>query len=57
LEAVSFNDSGQELERGRLMSATGKLRLSISPEKESVKPGEVFFVPIKIHFNNSLILL
>jgi beta-galactosidase len=48
LEAVSYDDAGQELERGRLKSADGKLRLSITPEKETVKSGEVFFVPINI---------
>jgi hypothetical protein len=55
LEAVSFNDAGQELERGCLMSADGKLGLSISPEKETVKPGEVFFVPINICGENGVV--
>jgi beta-galactosidase len=55
LEAVSFNDAGQELERGRLMSADGKLGLSISPEKKSVKAGEVFFVPINICGENGVV--
>jgi beta-galactosidase len=55
LEAVSFNDAGHELERGFLKSADGKLRLSISPEKVTVKPGEVFFVPINICGENGVV--
>lgn len=55
LEAVSYDDQGNELERGQLQSAEGGLKLSISPEKECVKENEVFFVPINICGVNDVI--
>lgn len=46
LEAVSYS-GGQETGRQRLVSATGKERLSAVPEKASVAVGEFIYIPLE----------
>lgn len=48
LTAVSYDEAGRELSRSELRSATGRIGISIKPEKESARPGEILYVPVAL---------
>ena len=48
LEAVAYDAAGRETGRSALTSAGGDLRTLLTPEKASVKPGEVVYIPVSV---------
>ena len=54
LKAVSIDANGQEYEQ-TLFSATGKVKVSIEPEKNSYKAGELAFVNINLVGENGIV--
>ena len=54
LKAVSIDANGKEYEQ-ILMSATGKVKVSIEPEKENYKVGELAFVNINLVGENGIV--
>lgn len=48
LTAVCYDISGQEAGRSKLSSANSNLRIALTPEKSSAKPGEILYIPVQI---------
>ena len=48
LTAIAFDSSGNETGRSELVSASGKLGISVNPEDAAVRPGEIVYVPISL---------
>ena len=55
LTAVAYDGSGRELARSELCSAEGPLSIAVRPEKETVKPGEVVYVPVSLEGVNGVV--
>ncbi len=55
LTAVAYDANGQETGRSELISANGLLHIAVKPEKASVKPGEVVYVPVTIEGENGVV--
>lgn len=48
LTAVSYDEAGRELSRSELRSTTGRIGISVRPEKENARPGEILYVPVAL---------
>lgn len=55
LEAVAYDASGREISRSQLISATGKTSISMVPETQKAKPGDVVYVDISIVGENGVV--
>ena len=55
LEAVAYDESGQELSRSELRSAEGKIHIQAQPEEKSVNVGEIVYVPIALTGENGIV--
>ena len=55
LIAVAFDSNGKETGRSVLRSSTGESRIAVRPEKGTVKPGEIIYVPVNIEGTNHLV--
>ena len=55
LTAISYSTSGRELGRSELISAETPLQIALHPEKDTVKPGEIVYVPVNIEGSNSIV--
>ena len=55
LEAVAYGADGRELGRSALFSADAPLHLAVKPEKASVQPGEIVYVPVTIEGANGVV--
>lgn len=53
--AVEYSPSREELARTELCSAAGSLRVTLTPEKETVNSGEVLFVHVDITDANGIV--
>lgn len=47
LSAEALDENGEALSRSELKTGGRKTELSVRPEKRTVKPGEVFYVPVE----------
>ncbi len=52
LKAEALDDNGAVLSQSELKSGGKETVLSVQPEKQAVKPGEVFYVPVEFTDNN-----
>lgn len=52
LEVVSYDSEGHVTGKNKLQSATGNIGISINPEKNSVKEGEIVFVDVTLEGSN-----
>lgn len=52
VEAVAYDKTGNEISRSSLISAAGKRNLSIQPETEPVKEGQILYVDISVRGEN-----
>lgn len=48
LVAVAYDESSNEISRSVLRSAQGPLSVSLMPEKQAVRPGEIVYIPVSI---------
>ena len=48
LTAIAYDERGEELSRSELRSATGPVSITVKPEKQSVRPGEIVYVPVSL---------
>lgn len=48
LAAVAYDATGREVSRSELHSAQGEICVSVRPEKETVRPGEIVYVPVTL---------
>ena len=55
LTAVSYDASGRELGRSELRSAEAPVHIALHPEKESVSPGEIVYVPVTVEGANGVV--
>lgn len=55
LEAVAYDASGRETGRSTIESAAGKARLTVQPEQETAKPGEIVYVPVNMTGENGIV--
>ena len=55
LEAVAYGADGRELGRSALCSADAPLHIAVKPEKTTVKPNEVVYVPVTIEGANGVV--
>ena len=55
LEAVAYGADGRELGRSALNSADAPLHITLKPEKEKAKAGEVLYIPVTIEGANGVI--
>ncbi|MBR7175537.1 MAG: DUF4982 domain-containing protein, partial [Clostridia bacterium] len=55
LSAVAYDANGRETGRSELSSAAGPFGVAVRPEKDTVKPGEIVYVPVNIESANGLI--
>lgn len=55
LEAVAYDASGREVSRSCLKSATGKKRLDVRPEEESMKVGEIMYFDVSVIGENGVV--
>ena len=46
LTAIACDEAGRELSRAELRSAVGPVSISVQPEKESARPGEILYLPV-----------
>ena len=53
--AVAYDASGRETGRSELQSASGPFGIAVRPEKDTVKPGEIVYVPVNIEGANGLV--
>ena len=52
ITAVAYDAGGRETGRNELSSATGPIGIAVRPEKDTVKPGEIVYVPVNIEGTN-----
>ncbi len=52
LEAVAYGVDGRELGRSALNTAAAPLHLAVKPEKNSIQPGEVVYIPVTVEGAN-----
>ncbi len=55
LTAIAYDAGGREIGQNQLASATGSFRLVAHPEKETVRPGEILYVPIAVEGENGVV--
>jgi hypothetical protein len=55
LTAIAFDAKGNELSRSSLVSASGKTEISVQPEKNIAKPGEIIYVDISLVDGNGVV--
>lgn len=55
LTAVAYDAGGRELSRSELCSASGSAAVRVKPEKDTVKPGEIVYVPVIIEGENGVV--
>ncbi len=55
LEAVAYDETGRELARAQLVSATGSPHIEIVPEVQQPTPGQMVYVPIELIGNNGVL--
>ena len=55
LEAVAYSADGRELGRSALNTADAPLHIAIKPEKISVRPGEVVYIPVTVEGANGVV--
>ncbi|MBQ9663126.1 MAG: DUF4982 domain-containing protein [Oscillospiraceae bacterium] len=55
LEAVAYGADGRELGRSALNTADAPLHLAVKPEKTSVQPGEVVYIPVTVEGANGVV--
>lgn len=48
LVAVAYDETGKEVSRSELHSAQGEICVSVKPEKETVHPGEIVYLPVAL---------
>ena len=53
--AVAYDADGREVGRSELVSAAGSFDIAVRPEKSTVKPGEVIYVPINMEDANGIV--
>ena len=53
--AVAFDASGRESGRSELVSASGPAGVVVRPEKDTVRPGEIVYVPVNIEGTNGIV--
>ncbi len=53
--AVAYDASGRETGRSELVSAAGPFGIAVRPEKDTVKPGEIVFIPVNIEGANGVV--
>ena len=53
--AIAYDTNGIELSRSTLSSAEGKLSISVKPEEESAKAGQIVYVPVEIIGKNGVV--
>jgi hypothetical protein len=55
LTAIAYDNSGGEVSRSTLKSADKDTRISILPEKETAKPGEIVYVDVQLTDANGIV--
>ena len=55
LTAVAYDAGGREVGRSELCSAAGPFGIAVRPEKDTVRPGEIVYVPVNIEGANGLV--
>lgn len=55
LTAIAFDESGREVARSELKSATGKVTLRLNSETETAKPGEIVYIPVTLAGENGIV--
>lgn len=55
LEAIAINKQGEMIGRSKLESPTGEVRAKLRAEKDSVRPGEVVFVELRLVGENGAV--
>lgn len=55
LTAIAYDTGGKEHGRSTLSSAEGPFAIAVHPEKTTVRPGEITYVPVVIEGRNGLV--
>ena len=55
LAAIAFDESGREIARSELRSATGRVTLRLIPETETANFGEVVYIPVILAGENGIV--
>ena len=55
LDAVAYDSSGRETGSSTISSASGDMKIKISPESDSVAPNDIVYVPITITGENNVV--
>lgn len=55
LTAVAYDAMGREISRRTLESAEGKTKVVAVPEKKTVRPGEICYIPVEIQGENGVV--
>ena len=55
IKAIAYDATGKKLSESKLHSATGKIGIVVTPEKDTVKAGDVVYVPITIQDENGIV--
>lgn len=53
--AVAFDSNGTEISRNELFSATGKVKIQVKPQEETVKAGEIVYVDVTLIGENQVV--
>lgn len=53
--AVAYDASGRETGRSELASASGPFGVTVRPEEDTVRPGEIVYVPVNIEGANGFV--
>ncbi len=53
--AVAYDEAGNEAGRSELRSAEGKLKVTLRPETDKVKPGDIVYIPVTIEGENGVV--
>ena len=53
--AVAYDAAGREMGRSEIVSADSQLTIAVRPEKETIKPGEIVYVPVNIEGSNGIV--
>ena len=53
--AIAYDASGRETGRSTLSSASGPFGIAVRPEKDTVMPGEILYVPVNIEGANGIV--
>lgn len=55
LEAVAYDVAGKEMGRTQLTSAASEIQIGIHPEEDTVKAGQIVYIPITIEDINGIV--